>query len=165
LARQIVVLGGGFAGLWAAAGAARKLDELGVGLNTVRVTLVNQDAYHSIRVRNYEADLRGIRVPLDQVLGPIGVARVEGRVHAIDIAGQAVTVDTAAGAATLPYDRLVLALGSAVYRPAVAGLAEHAFSVDTYTEAARLAELAVDIAVHGVKDPIVTRIAEDGAEE
>jgi len=32
-------------------------------------------------------------------------------------------------------------------------------------EAARLAELAFDIAEHGVKDPIVTRIAEDGAEE
>lgn len=33
------------------------------------------------------------------------------------------------------------------------------------TEAARLAELAFDIAVHGVKDPVVTRIAEDGMEE
>jgi NADH dehydrogenase len=29
--RRIVVLGAGFAGLWAAIGAARKLDELGIG--------------------------------------------------------------------------------------------------------------------------------------
>jgi NADH dehydrogenase len=28
--RQIVVLGGGFAGLWSAVGAARKLDEVGI---------------------------------------------------------------------------------------------------------------------------------------
>jgi ParB family chromosome partitioning protein len=33
------------------------------------------------------------------------------------------------------------------------------------TEAARLAELAFDIQVHGVKEPVVTRTAEDGAEE
>ncbi len=57
-AKQIVVLGGGFAGLWSAVGAARKLDELGVGPDEVTVTLVNRDAYHGIRVRNYETDLR-----------------------------------------------------------------------------------------------------------
>ena len=56
-AKQILVLGGGFAGLWSAVGAARKLDELGHGPEAVEVTLVNRDAFHSIRVRNYEADL------------------------------------------------------------------------------------------------------------
>ena len=30
--QRIVVLGAGFAGLWAAIGAARKLDEIGIGL-------------------------------------------------------------------------------------------------------------------------------------
>ena len=51
-AKQIVVLGGGFAGLWSAVGAARKLDELGYGPEAVAVTLVNRDGYHCIRVRN-----------------------------------------------------------------------------------------------------------------
>jgi acyl dehydratase len=55
--KRILVLGGGFAGLWSAVGAARKLDELGLGPDAVEVTLVNRDAFHSIRVRNYEADL------------------------------------------------------------------------------------------------------------
>jgi ParB family chromosome partitioning protein len=32
-------------------------------------------------------------------------------------------------------------------------------------EAARLAELAYDVSVHGVRDPVETRIADDGAEE
>ena len=53
-AKRILVLGGGFAGLWSAVGAARKLDELGLGSEAVEVTLVNRDAFHSIRVRNYE---------------------------------------------------------------------------------------------------------------
>ena len=137
-ARQIVVLGGGFAGLWSAVGAARKLDELGFGPETAEITLVNRDGYHAIRVRNYEADLSEVRVPLDEVLGPIGVRCVEGDVAGLDLAGQAVTVSTAGGPTTLPYDRLVFALGSQVARPNVPGLAEHGFDVDTYDGAARL---------------------------
>src|SRR5580704_10835075 len=95
--KRIVVLGGGFAGLWSALGAARKLDELGHGPDTAGVTLVNRDAFHSIRVRNYEADLTPIRVPLDDVLGPVGVRRVEGEVADIDLTGQTVTVQSASG--------------------------------------------------------------------
>lgn len=137
-AKRIVVLGGGFAGLWSAVGAARKLDELGHGPDVAEVTLVNRDAFHSIRVRNYEADLTPIRVPLDDVLGPVGVRRIEGNVTGIDLAGRAVSVNTTSGPQTLRFDRLVFALGSQLLRPNVAGLAEHAFDVDTYTDAARL---------------------------
>ena len=63
-AKQILVAGGGFAGLWSAVGAARKLDELSQGPDAAKVTLINCDAFHSIRVRNYEVDLTSIRVPL-----------------------------------------------------------------------------------------------------
>lgn len=137
-AQQIVVLGGGFAGLWSAVGAARKLDELGHGPEAAEVTLVNRDGYHCIRVRNYEADLRAVRVPLDDVLGPVGVRRVEGEVAGLDLAEQTMTVTTAHGQRTLPYDRLVFALGSQLLRPNVPGLAEHGFDVDTYHGAAQL---------------------------
>jgi NADH:ubiquinone reductase (H+-translocating) len=137
-AKQIVVLGGGFAGLWSAVGAARKLDELGYGPDAAEVTLVNRDAFHNIRVRNYEADLSAVRVPLDDVLGPVGVQRVEGEVASIDPAGQTATVTTASGLQVLPYDRLVFALGSQLLRPNVPGLAEYGFDVDTYHGADRL---------------------------
>ena len=99
---------------------------------------MNRDAYHSIRVRNYEPDLTSVRVPLDDVLGPVGVHRVEGEVAGIDVAGMTVSVEAASGRQTLPYDRLVLALGSRLLRPDVAGLGEHAFDVDTYDGAAKL---------------------------
>src|SRR5262249_33880289 len=137
-AKRILVLGSGFAGLWSAVGAARKLDELGYGPDAVTVTLVNRDAFHSIRVRNYEADLTQVRVPLDDVLGPVGVQRVEGGVTGIDLAGQTAAVTTASGQLPLPYDRLVFALGSQLLRPNVAGLAEYAFDVDTSNGGARL---------------------------
>src|SRR5262245_40129265 len=137
-AKEIVVLGGGFAGLWSAVGAARKLDELRYGPDMAEVTLVNRDGYHGIRVRNYEADLSEVRVPLDDVLDPVGVRRVEGGVAGCDLAYQSVTVTNANGQRTLPYDRLVFALGSQLLRPNVPGLADHGFDVDTYNGAARL---------------------------
>jgi NADH:quinone reductase (non-electrogenic) len=136
--KRIVVLGGGFAGLWSAVGAARALDELGVGPDAVEVTLVNRDAYHVIRVRNYEPDLHEVRIPLDDVLAPIDVRRVEGEVAGLDLAGRAVTVRTRAGSRTLSYDRLVLALGSELARPDIPGMAQHTFDVDTYGAGVRL---------------------------
>jgi NADH dehydrogenase len=137
-AKQIVVLGGGFAGLWSAVGAARKLDELGLGPEAAEITLVNRDGYHGIRVRNYEADLSPVRVPLDDVLDPIGVRRLEGEVIDIHLTEQTVTVSAADGRRTIPYDRLVFTLGSQLLRPNLPGLAEHGFDVDTYLGAARL---------------------------
>lgn len=137
--RQILVLGGGFAGLWSALGAARKLDERGLGPSAVQVTLINRDAFHSIRVRNYEADLSEVRVSLDDVLEPVGVCRLEGDVAGIDVAGQTVTVRLPDATSTmLPYDRLVIAVGSQLVRPDLPGLAEHSFDIDTYDAAARL---------------------------
>lgn len=137
-APRIVVLGGGFAGLWSAVGAARKLDELGVTSDAVEVVLVNRDAFHSIRVRNYESDLRSVRVPLDDVLEPIGVGRIEGEVAGIDLDQHAVSIRSNNGEKTLAYDRLVFALGSQLRRPSLPGLEKFAFDIDTYNGAAKL---------------------------
>jgi NADH dehydrogenase len=136
--KRILVLGGGFAGLWSAVGAARKLDELGVGPREVEVALVNRDAWHCIRVRNYEADLRDVRLPLDDVLGPIGVARIEAEVTELDFAHRQVGVQSGAAQRRLDYDRLVFALGSRLVRPALPGIAEVAFDVDTWAAGQRL---------------------------
>jgi NADH dehydrogenase len=136
--KRIVVLGGGFAGLWSAVGAARKRQELGMGPGDMAITLVNRDAYHSIRVRNYEADLAGLRVPLNDILGPIGVEWVEGEVSDLDYLKQEVSVAASQTTAKLVYDRLVFALGSRLDRPNIPGLAEHTFDVDTYDGALRL---------------------------
>jgi len=137
--RRIVVLGAGFAGLIAAVGAARKLTELNVAKDDIAVTVVNRDPWHAIRVRNYEADLSDLRVPLDDVLGPIGVDLVIGEITGIDCEHRAVSVKQGAGVQTLGYDRLVFALGSELVRPPVPGLGEHGFDIDTYDAAARLA--------------------------
>jgi len=129
---EIVVLGSGFAGLWSALGAARRLDELSV--TDVGITVLSSQPYHDIRVRNYEADLTPCRIPLGEVLDPAGVNHITADVTAIDPASR--TVTTSAGTHT--YDRLVVALGSQVVKPGIPGLHEFGFDVDTYDGAMRL---------------------------
>lgn len=136
-AGRIVVVGGGFAGVWSAVGAVRRLGEDG---GDVTVTLVSADPYLTIRPRLYEPDLRGLRLPLDRLLAPVGVERVEARVTTIDAAARQLTYDQGGRSIQLSYDRLVLAAGSEVVRPPIPGLADHALDVDTYGGAWRLEE-------------------------
>jgi NADH:ubiquinone reductase (H+-translocating) len=134
--KRIIVLGGGFAGLWSAVGAARRLHELRMPSSEVEILLVDRNDWHGIRVRNYERNLGEVRVRFDDVLSPIGVRRLRGEVLDIDLDNRSITV----GGRSEPigYDRLVFALGSRLDRPPLPGLAEHTFDVDTYQGAVRL---------------------------
>jgi NADH dehydrogenase len=140
---RVLVLGSGFAGLWAALGAARRLDELGVPQGAVDVTVISSQPFHDIRVRNYEADLRPCRIPLQELLDPVGVGHITVDVTGID--ATAATVSTADGA-THGYDRVVLALGSRVVKPNLPGLDEFGYDVDTYDGAMKLQAHIRDLA-------------------
>ena len=134
--RRIVVLGGGFAGLWSAVGAARKRGELGVSAEQIEIVLVDRREWHAIRVRNYEVDLSDVLVGFDEVVSPIGIRRVQGEVLDIDLDERRVVVRDLRE--PMGYDRLVFALGSGVASPPLPGFPEYAFNVDTYESAIRL---------------------------
>jgi NADH:quinone reductase (non-electrogenic) len=133
---RILILGAGFAGLWAAIGAARKRDEIGARATELEILVLDRNPYHNIRVRNYEVDLSDVALPLRALLGPVGVEHRIAEVQAIDVAHQHVTI--AGSGEKLAYDRLVLALGSELARPAISGLAAHGFDVDTFAAAEKL---------------------------
>ena len=141
----MVVIGSGFAGLWAALGAARRLDELAVPSGSVDITVLSAKPFHDIRVRNYESDLSECRIPLADVLDPVGIAHIATEVTAIDT--DARTVGTAGGVMHR-YDRLVLAAGSHVVKPAVPGLREFGFDVDTHDGALALRHHLERLASH-----------------
>src|SRR5215467_1532964 len=101
---RILVLGGGFAGLWTAVGAARKLDEIGALAGEVEILVVDRNPYHNIRVRNYELDLVDVAIPLGEVLDPIGVTHLTAEVQTIDLARRRVAVATRGGEKILTYD-------------------------------------------------------------
>jgi NADH dehydrogenase len=147
----VVVIGSGFAGLWAALGAARRLDELAVPPGKVDITVLSAKPFHDVRVRNYETDLSACRIPLADLLDPVGVARVATQVTAIDTEARSVTTS---GGATYGYDRLVLASGSRVLIPAIPGLREFGFDVDTYDAA-----VALQQHLRGLADDAPTPVA------
>lgn len=132
--QRIVVIGGGFAGLWAAAAAARARELFGLDAGALEIALVAPYPFHTIRVRCYEDDLAAIRLPLDDLLAPMGVTRIEAAVTAIDPAARSL----ATGAGPLAYGRLILAAGSALRVPDIPR-AQPTFDVDSYAGAERLA--------------------------
>lgn len=135
--KDVLIIGGGFAGVWSAAGAVRAARAAGAG-DEVRVTLVDGGDDMVIRPRLYEDAPGGMRVALDRVLGPIGVRRVTATVTGIDTEAHSVhAVGRAGEELDLAYDKLVLATGSRLVRPAFPG-ARVVFDIDTLPAAAAL---------------------------
>jgi NADH dehydrogenase len=120
MSNRIAVIGGGFAGLWSAVSAARARELFAIPDDELEIVLVAPDPFHTIRVRCYEADLEPVRVPLDNVLGPINVRRIEGQVTGIDLTSRTLAMAGARGEMPdIGYGRLILAAGSSLVRPPV----------------------------------------------
>jgi NADH dehydrogenase len=137
---KILIIGGGFAGFWAAVAGRR------IAGPQAEVTLVSPEPVLEMRPRLYEARPETLGVPLPPLLHDVNVGFVRGKAVQLDTAARAVTL---AAGDRLPYDRLVVATGSRMRRPPVPG-AEAAFSVDTQAEAIafdrRLGEIVRDVA-------------------
>lgn len=137
---EIIVVGGGFAAVWSAAAAARRRLEAGLDAEDLAITLVAPNSDMVIRPRLYEENPSSMTVPLDDVLEPIGVRRVEGTVLDIDAAGHRVVVDGDGAPSDLRFDRLVVATGSRLVPPPDVPGAELFHDVDTVTAADTLEE-------------------------
>ncbi|MGY3106813.1 MULTISPECIES: NAD(P)/FAD-dependent oxidoreductase [unclassified Bradyrhizobium] len=149
---RIIIIGAGFAGMYAALSAARQREIQGVSPEQLEIALVAPTPTLVVRPRLYEAKPETLTAPLLDVLESIDVAYVQGSAETINTEARTVEIATAKGATkTLSYDRLVVATGSRLFRPNIPGLAEHGFSVDTLDDA-----VALDKHLHGLaKRPAV----------
>ena len=132
--KNLVIIGGGFAGFWAVFSAVRKAKILHKE-NEVKITLINKDAYHGLRPRFYEANLEHTRILLRDFLEPIGVSLIIDDVIHIDSKSQSIHLKSGNN---LIYDKLIMAAGSKLTIPNIPGLAEYSFNVDTFEAAQRL---------------------------
>lgn len=136
----ILVVGGGFAGFWAAMAARR------VAGDRATVTLVSREPVLQMRPRLYEARPDTLGVELLPLLAAAGIRFVAGDACGLDAVGRAVALRSGD---QLRYDRLVVATGSRMRRPPVPG-ADAAHSIDTQREAValdrRLREIARTVA-------------------
>src|SRR5438094_3357358 len=145
---RLVIIGAGFAGMYAALSAARLRDIQGVSPEQLQIALVAPEPTLVVRPRLYEPKPETLTAPLLDVLKAIDVVYVQGSAETIDTKSRTVSIVADKGAKkSLSYDRLVVATGSRLFRPNVPGLAEHGFSVDSLDDAT-----ALDKHLHGLAD-------------
>jgi NADH:ubiquinone reductase (H+-translocating) len=133
---RLLVIGGGFAGVFAALSAAAEIDEHGADID---ITLVSNSPFITNRTRLYENHSAGLRAPLAPTLDPVGINFVLGDVNDIDTINQTVQVTLSDEKSdVLQYDRLVVAVGSQLKLPDIPGAAEFAWNIDTFEAAEKL---------------------------
>jgi NADH dehydrogenase len=135
MSKQILIIGTGFSGMWSALAAAR-LRHLEGKQEEVEITVISPQPELHIRPRLYEADLSGMNPSLVALFVAAGVRYIPGSVQQIHPQDHAMNyTDVNGKQQSFSYDKLILASGSTLFRPAIPGLKEHAFSVDQLSEA------------------------------
>ena len=132
--RKVIVIGGGFGGIF----AAKSLEKLGRGL--VDVELINNNNYFVFQpllpeVASSNLNASDAVVPLRQLLKRVQVR--QARVMGIDFERKIVIVMQGARMTPveLPYDELVIALGTGVDLARIPGMADHALTMKDLTDA------------------------------
>ncbi|PIF30891.1 NADH dehydrogenase [Flavobacterium sp. 9] len=142
--KQLLIIGGGFAGFWSALSAIRQSRELQKE-NELEMTLVNMDEYLTIRPRLYEVSLEGLRVELKKYFKPLNIKFIIGKAEIINPEQNLVTVATNHGSRIVNYDYLILSSGSVLKAINIPGI-ENTFNVDTFNGAQRLEDHLVQLA-------------------
>ncbi|WP_368506870.1 NAD(P)/FAD-dependent oxidoreductase [Bradyrhizobium lupini] len=145
---RLVIIGAGFAGMYAALSAARLRDIRGASPQDLQIALVSPEPTLVVRPRLYESKPETVTAPLLDVLEAIDVDYIQGSAETINTEARTVQIAPAKGPRkTLSYDRLVVTTGSRLFRPNIPGLAEHGFSVDSLDDA-----VALDKHLHGLAE-------------
>jgi NADH dehydrogenase len=140
-AKRIVVLGGGFAGLHLVRRLERRLRR-----EEASVTLVDRQNYHLFtpllyQVSTGELPPHAVAYPLRDATAPAGFQFIQSEVTAIDLERR--RVGTADG--ELPFDHLVIALGSVTNDYGIPGVRENALPVKWLSDAEALRRHVLDI--------------------
>jgi NADH dehydrogenase len=136
---QILILGGGFAGVE----TARYLDRTAAKRDDVEVTIISRDNFTLFtpmldEVASGDLEPAHICNPLRKLLRRVTV--LNGDIKAIDLEARQVTIAYGIRTLTreLPFDHLVLALGSETNYSGIPGVAEHALGIKTLGDAVML---------------------------
>lgn len=127
--KEIIIVGAGFAGMWAALSAARlaKLNQA----DHIQITVIAPIAELRVRPRFYESKVSSLVAPLMPVFNTMNVQFTLGTVTKIESKTQTIHyLDKENKAAIKHYDKLVLASGSNLRTDLIEGIQEHTFNLD-----------------------------------
>lgn len=147
---QVVIVGAGFAGLWATRSLAR---------SPVEVLLVDRNNYHTFlpllyQVAAAEVEPEAIAYPVRSILRKLpNVHFAMAEVTGVDLAARVVKTTEW----VIPYDFLILAMGSTSNFFGVPGAVEHAFSLKTLEQGVALRNHILCCFERAVHDPDAER--------
>ena len=126
---EVLVLGGGYTAVWAARRLQREITES--GNSRVRITLVSASRRHAFH--GWTAEVLTGHVRIERTLTRLtdllpGVRVIAGTVEEVDLARREVIIAGSDSVTRLPYDHLVLAVGSRDATERVPGLHANAHS-------------------------------------
>lgn len=132
--KEVVILGGGFAGVAAAKALLRHSSS-----ELLRITLIDKNDYHLFtpslyEVATSEVPKQNVAIPFSELFGK-QVNVVKGLVSLIDTQKQHIVLHSGEGVA---YDYLIVALGSEPAYYNIPGLKEHAISLKSLEDAVRI---------------------------
>jgi NADH dehydrogenase len=170
--RHVLILGSGFAGLYAALRFEKKLRES----DDVEVTLINRENYFAFTPMLHEVaasdlDLTHIVNPVRKLLRRVRFFL--GDVASVDLAARQVVVSHGSDGHThaLPFDHLIVALGCTTNFYGLPGLAENAFAMKSLGDAialrnqliSQLEEADTECArKHGLRESLTTFVVAGG---
>ena len=131
---RVLILGGGYVAITLTRGLRRAIER-----GRIDVTVVSRENFHAFH--GFVGEMVTGRVAPGNILSPVRRIFPPATVHvaeieAIDLDAQVVTTSRHLDGARfeLPYDELVLALGTVQNTDAYPGLAEHAFKLKTFAD-------------------------------
>lgn len=132
--KEIVVLGGGFAGVSACKYLSRKLNEI-----DVNITLIDKNSYHLFTPSLYEVATseepkKNIAIPYSEIFGT-KIRFVKGNASLIDYKNNLITFDNTLN---YSYDYLIVALGSVSADFNIEGLKEHSLPLKELSDAIKI---------------------------
>jgi len=135
--QRILIIGSGFAGMWAAVSAAR-LAHL-QGSNALEIAVLAPQPELRVSPLFYEANVASLTADLQPLFAELDIRFIAGHADRIEAAEGGVWYKTPEGEETfLTYERLVIASGSHLHHFGVKGIAEHGFDIDQLETAQRL---------------------------
>jgi NADH dehydrogenase len=157
--KRIIVLGAGFGGLRAARELAKSIKNLGL-IDSYEVVLIDRHNYHTYTPTLYEAattskttanycDLkRIITFPIEEIIGGLPITFIHNTAKALDL----YEGDVHLPGATLPFDYLVLAIGSETNYFNISGLQKYALTLKTFMDAMRIRDKIIEAFTGGAKE-------------
>ncbi len=170
---NILILGGGFGGIRAALDLSKKIG----GRKDIKITLVDKDNYQTFFPTLYElasvygvdhqhpfhTKLKGtVSIPYSDIFKGKHVNLVQAEIKHISLEGKHVTTSSGAD---LPFDYLILALGSTVSTFGIPGVEEYAYKFKTIEDGLVLSDKIEEtyVAAGKKEEPLPIHILVGGA--